>query len=156
MAKETDPPQQQRLSTKIGVVARQWRRAVDQRLQPFDLTQATWLPLVQLARAPGPMRQKELAAALSLDNSAVVRVLQNLEASGFIERLEDADDRRAKALAITAQGRQLVRRVHTVSAELERELLDGMAPADVDAAHRVLERLGGLLLDLNGGANPRS
>ncbi|MBB1627274.1 MarR family winged helix-turn-helix transcriptional regulator [Achromobacter sp. UMC71] len=156
MAKETDTPQQQRLSTRIGVVARQWRRAVDQRLQPFDLTQATWLPLVQLARAPGPMRQKELAAALSLDNSAVVRVLQSLEASGFIERLEDPDDRRAKALAITAQGRQLVRRVHTVSAELERELLDGMAPADVDAAHRVLERLGGLLLDLNGGANPRS
>ena len=78
MSQETAAPPQGRLSTKIGVVARQWRRAVDQRLQPFDLTQATWLPLVQLARAPGPMRQKDLAAALSLDNSAVVRVLQNL------------------------------------------------------------------------------
>ena len=102
------------------------------------------------------MRQKDLAAALSLDNSAVVRVLQNLEANGFIERLEDPDDRRAKALAITAQGRQLVRRVNTVSAALERELLQGMAPEDVDAAHRVLERLGSLLLDLNGATQARS
>lgn len=156
MSQETAAPPQGRLSTKIGVVARQWRRAVDQRLQPFDLTQATWLPLVQLARAPGPMRQKDLAAALSLDNSAVVRVLQNLEASGFIERLEDPDDRRAKALAITAQGRQLVRRVNTVSAALERELLQGMAPEDIDAAHRVLGRLGSLLLDLNGATQARS
>ena len=49
MSQETAAPPQGRLSTKIGVVARQWRRAVDQRLQPFDLTQATWLPLVQLA-----------------------------------------------------------------------------------------------------------
>lgn len=147
MTKPAAPPLQGRLSTKIGRVARQWRRAIDQRLQPFDLTQATWMPLMQLARAAGPMRQKDLAAALALDNSAVVRILQNLEASGLIERQEDPDDRRAKALAITTQGRQLVRRVESMSAELERELLGSLPPADVAATHRVLEQLGDLLVD---------
>src|SRR5258707_13390029 len=52
---------QQRLrdgfASLIARVGRQWRREGDRRLQPFGLTEATWLPLVHLARAPAPMRQ---------------------------------------------------------------------------------------------------
>ena len=53
---------------------RQWRRAADLRLQPFDLTEATWLPLVYIARASTPPRQKDLAASMFVDNSSVVRL----------------------------------------------------------------------------------
>src|ERR1700684_803342 len=74
----------------IARVARQWRREVDRRLQPFGLTEATWLPLVHLARTPAPMRQKDLAASLVLDGSTVVRLLDALEASGLIERREES------------------------------------------------------------------
>src|SRR5258708_4762906 len=65
-------------------------------LAPFGLTEATWLPLVRVARAPAPMRQKHLAASLVLDGSTVVRLLDALEASGLIERREESADRRAK------------------------------------------------------------
>src|SRR3954453_14800726 len=78
----------------VARAARQWRRAVDRRLQPFGLTEATWLPLIYLARAPAPMRQKDLAAALGLDGSSVVRLLDALETSGHIERREGGKDRR--------------------------------------------------------------
>jgi len=64
----------QHLRALLAQTARQWRRAADLRLQPCDLTEATWLPLVRIARAPAPMRQKELAASLSLDGSSVVRL----------------------------------------------------------------------------------
>ena len=37
----------------IARAARQWRRAVDRRLQPFGLTEATWLPLIHLAARTG-------------------------------------------------------------------------------------------------------
>jgi hypothetical protein len=70
----------------VARAARQWRRAVDRRLQPFGLTEATWLPLIYLARASAPMRQKDLAAALTLDGSSVVRLLDALEASELVER----------------------------------------------------------------------
>ena len=47
MSKTDDGPWRPvRLGSLVGMAARQWRRAVDQRLQPFDLTDATWLPLV--------------------------------------------------------------------------------------------------------------
>ena len=53
----------------LSRAARQWRRAADVGLKPFDLTEATWLPLVHIARAPMPPRQKDLAASMSLDGS---------------------------------------------------------------------------------------
>src|ERR1700722_6364840 len=80
----------------VSQTARRWRRAVDGRLQPFGLTEATWLPLLRVARAPAPLRQKDLAASLSLDSSSVVGLLDALEEAGFVERREDSD-RRAKA-----------------------------------------------------------
>ena len=74
---------------------------MDRRLQPFGLTEATWLPLIYVARVPAPMRQKDLAAALALDGSSVVRLLDALEASGHIERREEGKDRRAKTITVT-------------------------------------------------------
>jgi MarR family transcriptional regulator, transcriptional regulator for hemolysin len=140
----------QRLGGLIGRTGRQWRRALDLRLQLFDLTEAAWLPLLQLSRADEPMRQKDLAAALALDKSSVVRLLKGLEEAGLIARGEDADDHRAKPIVITAKGRKLADRVERMSRELERELLQGIAPADLATTRDTLERLSALLERLSG------
>ena len=70
----------------LGRTYRQWRRAADLHLHPFALTEATWLPLVHIARAPAPPRQKDLAASMFVDGSSVVRLLDNLETAGLIQR----------------------------------------------------------------------
>src|SRR5260370_27665511 len=88
----------------LARAGRQWRRAADLRLQPFDLTEATWLPLVHIARAPEAPRQKDLAASMSLDGSSVVRLLDNLEAAGLIPRKERDNDRRAQIILLPARG----------------------------------------------------
>ena len=107
-----------RFAPLVAHVAREWRRAVDGRLQVYGLTEATWLPLLRIARSETPMRQNELAASLSLDGSSVVRLLDALENSGLIERCEDRADRRAKSLALTARGRRTVDQVERVSQEI--------------------------------------
>lgn len=138
-----------RLGSLIALATRQWRRNLDLRLQPFDLTEAMWTPLVHLARAKEPMRQKDLAAALSLDSSSMVRVLGNLEAAGLIERGENEGDRRAKAIIVTRSGRALARRVERLSEDLEQQLLTGLPQTDVAAAKGVLEHICRGLLQLN-------
>lgn len=154
-ASAAQPPDMRRFGTMIGLAGRQWRRAVDLRLQSFDLTEATWMPLVQLARADGPMRQKDLAAALSLDSSSVVRVLRNLETAGLIARDENEADRRAKAIVITRAGRKRAQQVVRVSKQLEQDLLAGVAPADLAAARRVLAHICDQLVKLNDKAPGR-
>lgn len=138
-----------RLGSLVGMTARQWRRAVDQRLQPFDLTEATWLPLVYLARSPAPLRQKDLAVALSVESPALVRVLATLEAAGLISREDDAADRRARAISVTPAGRRLAERVEHVSADLERELTEEFSQSDVEATRRVMARILGRLTEAN-------
>jgi MarR family transcriptional regulator for hemolysin len=138
-----------RIGSLVGLTSRQWRRAVDLRLQKYGLTEATWLPLLRLAQSSAPMRQKDLAAALSLDSSSVVRILKSLEDAVLIERSEDAADRRAKAIAITSLGRSLVRKVEAVSEDVQREVLAGLAQGDVAIARQVLEAVCRALIRLN-------
>ncbi|HTT81715.1 MAG TPA: MarR family transcriptional regulator [Stellaceae bacterium] len=133
--------QRQGFPSLIAHAGRQWRRAVDLRLQPFGLTEATWLPLIHLARAAAPMRQKELAASLSLDSSSVVRLLDALQASGHIERREDAGDRRAKTILLTALGRATVEQVEVVSQQIRQTTLAGLSDDAIAAATETLQHI---------------
>ena len=139
------PPSADILRNSFGATlaraSRQWRRAADQRLQPFNLTEATWLPLVHIARAATPPRQKDLAASLSLDGSSVVRLLDNLEAAGLIKRREEASDRRAKAIFLTARGRAIADKVEVAARQVRRDALAGLSDREIETAFRVLSHV---------------
>ncbi len=128
-----------RFAPLVSQVAREWRRAVDRRLQPFGLTEATWLPLLRIARSETPMRQNELAASLSLDGSSVVRLLDALEKAGLVDRREDSSDRRAKSLVLTAAGRRTVAKVEAISLEVRGAVLGDVSDHDLAVALRVLD-----------------
>jgi MarR family transcriptional regulator for hemolysin len=126
---------------KVAQAARLWRRAVDHRMRPFGLTEATWLPLLHLARAPAAMRQKDLAASLSLDSSSVVRLLDALEGAGLIGRREDDADRRAKTIVLTQLGRATVAKVERIAQQVRGDALMGLAENDLATASRVLDHV---------------
>ena len=131
----------------IGQAHRRLRRAIDQHLQPFGLTEALWLPLLRLSRAEGPLRQKDLAALLSLDGSSVVRLLDGLQAAGYIERREDDGDRRAKAITLTPAGRKVVAQVEATATRVRSSALAGLAAEDIETTVRVLRHLCDTLAD---------
>jgi MarR family transcriptional regulator, transcriptional regulator for hemolysin len=128
-----------RFAPLVARIAREWRRAVDGRLHVYGLTEATWLPLLRIARSESPMRQNELAASLSLDGSSVVRLLDALESSALIERSEDQADRRAKSLMLTARGRRTVDQVERVSQDIRDLVLGDVSDEDLARSLRLLE-----------------
>jgi MarR family transcriptional regulator for hemolysin len=134
-------PVQTRFGSVLSQAARAWRRSANRRLQPYGLTEATWLPLIRLARASAPMRQKDLAASLGLDGSSVVRILDALESSGLVERRAEAGDRRAKAILLTEQGQAIVAQVERVAQEVRNDALQGMSESEVRLAYALLERI---------------
>ncbi len=137
-----------RFAPLVANVAREWRRAVDARLQVYGLTEATWLPLLRIARSEAPMRQNELAASLSLDGSSVVRLLDALESSGLVERCEDQADRRAKSLVLTPRGRRTVDQVERVSQDIRDLVLGEASGEDLARSLRLLETVRDRLLSL--------
>jgi MarR family transcriptional regulator for hemolysin len=129
----------------LGNAYRQWRRAADLQLRPFNLTEATWLPLVHIGRASSPPRQKDLAASMSVDGSAVVRLLDSLEAAGLIQRKEAEKDRRAKTIHLTSRGRAIADKVETVARRVRRDALAGLSEKDIETTIRVLTHISGVL-----------
>lgn len=141
MPSQDNPDPRTNFSRIVGHAARQWRRAVDIRLRPFGLTEATWLPLVHLSRTETPMRQKDLATLLSLDNSSVVRLLDALQAAGFVERREEPTDRRVKTIHLTHAAYSVIDQVEEASQAVRTETLSGISESDLQTASRVLQHI---------------
>jgi MarR family transcriptional regulator, transcriptional regulator for hemolysin len=91
-----------------------------------------------LCRAAGRgVRQKELAAALGIEGPSLVRLLDDLERRGLIERREAEADRRARGIYLTAPGRELQKRVARISVALRRRVLAEVSAGDLAACERV-------------------
>lgn len=121
-------------------VQKQWRRVVDKLLAPLGLTQALWLPLMHLHRADAPMRQKDLAFSLALDNSSVVRLVDGLMAQGWVETVADAD-RRVKRIQLTASGQAQAEQVSQLLADARAQTLSAVPAHDLHVAFTTMQRL---------------
>jgi len=147
---------QTRFMALMAQINRQWRRVIDRQLRPLGLTEAMWLPLLHLSRAPKPIRQKELATSLGLDASSIVRLLDGLESAGLMERSEAVDDRRAKTLQLTPSGVETVRQVEALVAESRASLLAGVPREALDSAWQVMVQLSTALSRAEGDAQGES
>jgi len=122
---------------RISLIARRWRQQVDAELERYDLSEATWRPLLYLASCTGVPKQRDLAEALQIGCPALVRLLDNLEAKRLVERIDVDDDRRAKQVQLTPEGRRLARRVHEIILDIDRRLLQDVTAADLARCDRV-------------------
>src|ERR1700744_5953504 len=99
-----DLPLATRATSGLVRLARLYRKAIDQALTGLGLSDALALPVVVLGRRAGGMRQNQLADDMGMEGPSLVRLLDRLVADGLVERLEDATDRRAKIVRLTAAG----------------------------------------------------
>jgi DNA-binding MarR family transcriptional regulator len=135
-----------RLGFLMGDVTRMYRREFDRRAAHLGLTRVQWRALRRIERFEG-LTQVALAEDLELAPIAVGRVLDRLEKSGFVERRADPADRRCWRLYLAPGSARVMTGVDTIASELREEVFAGIAPSDLQAAHRVMttlkSRLGG-------------
>ena len=126
-----------RVSAGLILASRVWRRQVDEAVATLGLTEATAFPLIHLLRAGDGARQGAVAEALGIEGPSLVRLLDQLCAAGLMERREDATDRRAKTLHLTLAGHEIASRVEDVLHTVRKDVLGGLAEADLQACLRV-------------------
>lgn len=89
-----------------------------------------------------PVRtQAALAEAIGADKSRIIPTLDDLQRRGYIERRADPDDRRARLLAITAEGRRVKDATQADIQRGEERWLGELEPADRRTFLRVLRQL---------------
>lgn len=134
----------------IGV-SRSWRRVIDQALAEHGFSEAMALPLLVLLRSETGRRQGEIAAALHLEGPSLVRIVDLLVAEGCVTRVEDPQDRRAKILTLTREGRALALKIEKVVDQLRQRFLAQVDEADLRVTLRTLRTIEETLHSLPGG-----
>ena len=130
-----------RFGLLIGSVYRQWRKKVDETFKAQGLTDATRMPLVVLFTHGEAMLQKDLAQALSLDSSSLVRVLAHLRDAQLVQWACDPADRRTKRIALTAQGEQVASQILRKSLEIEKAILADLSSEELEVTRRALHKI---------------
>jgi DNA-binding MarR family transcriptional regulator len=97
--------------------------------------------LLGLLNDHGPLPQRRLGAALDVDPSVLVTILNPLEADGQITRERDPGDRRRHIVALTDGGRKALAESAKAQRRVEEEMFSGL-----DQGKREALRL--LLVDL--------
>jgi DNA-binding MarR family transcriptional regulator len=88
--------------------------------------------------------QAALAEAIGADKTRIIAILDELQDKGLIERVADPEDRRARLLAITKEGRRLKDAVQTEIQRGEERWLGTLSGPDRATFLRVLQELSGL------------
>jgi DNA-binding MarR family transcriptional regulator len=110
--------------------------------------------LIQLAQHERP-NQAALAQILDIRPITLVRLLDRLEAAGFVVRRPDPDDRRVHVLALTAKALPIVERIDGLTRRIYDDLQLGISKAEASQLHALLFRVGSNLAG-RLGENPPS
>ncbi len=118
----------------------QMRRRIERRMADHGLTAAQWVPLWMLATGQADNAQA-IACASHSDAGSVTRMLDRLEAKGLVARTRSAADRRVVQLELTDAGREVVREIPFVLADVNNDALRGFSSDDFEQLKSLLKRL---------------
>ena len=129
------------LMTTIIRVSRAYKSLCDKLSSKYGLTQATAWPVLSISRQGDGVRPSAVAEDVGLEPSSVVRLIDNLVASGYVERRSDKTDRRAKLLFLTERGKAIVPPLEEELANLRNTLLKDMTDEEFFVCLRVFQKL---------------
>jgi len=125
------------LTRDLLLAGRLWRKIARAAAAEHGVSEAASPPLIWIERLGENVRQNVLADAIGIEGASLVRLVDELQASGLITRAPDPNDRRANAINLTAKGREVVKEVNDALAALRLEVFAGLTAADVQAAFKV-------------------
>lgn len=129
------PPKQ--VSDDLMLLLKHIKSGAEQLAEKYGLTHVQLYVLRAIGREDMTMRQ--VASQLHCDASNVTGLIDRLVALGLVERHESEEDRRAKKLSLTSQGRKILKQA---SDELPNVLgCDKLGPSERATLHELINRL---------------
>lgn len=106
----------------------------------LDLTKIQWLMLKKLCQKDGQM-QKELAFLTDRDKASLARLVATMERKGFIERVPVENDKRARQIFLTEEGRSVFQKSIPIVKEFIKELQKGIGEDELRLLINTLKRI---------------
>lgn len=140
----SDSPRELAADRNVGLLIKHLHvllhRVIDLRTLPLGLTANQWRPLL-LVLHKNIDTPAEMARAMSVDTGAMTRMLDRLEAKGFIRRDRIAEDRRVVKITLTDTGRALADQILPIIAEALNLHLQGFSDDEIRMLLALLTRM---------------
>jgi len=123
----------------LGQLYRSAHARLEARLADQDQSLRTYYVLVTLAEH-GPLSQQQVCDRIDIDRSDMVRLIDDLEGRGHVERTRDLEDRRRYQLTLTPRGKKAVGRCDAILAAVTDDVLAALSPDERRTLHRLTLR----------------
>lgn len=125
----------------LSVLERAYRTAANQAVAHVGLSQSMAWPLIMIGRYGEGLRQGTLASLLGIEGPSLARSLDQLEDGGFIERREDALDRRAKTMHLTPAGQIACEQAEASLRKMRAGIFEGIADEELAFVEQFLQTM---------------
>src|SRR6185369_10052268 len=118
-----------RLGFLIHDAHRLLRKRFEARAAGYGLSTAQWRLLVWLVKDEGST-QARLAEYLEIEPISVSRLIDRMEAGGWVSRRQDVNDRRVRMIFPTDKSRKAFAAVKAIAGDIYEEALAGLSGAE--------------------------
>lgn len=118
------------------------RRSATQLISPHGLTLSQYNALRILRGAPEGLSTMEVCERLLERSPGITRIIDGLVNKGLVRRDPHPSDRRSILCEITDAGRELLDALDGPVDRSDRELLEGLSPAEAKQLTALLSRVG--------------
>ena len=115
-------------------------RRLEQALNQHSLSISQFDIMATLGFEQG-ITQQELAERLLVTKGNICGMIDRMEASGWVERRSDRDDRRTNRLFLTRRGKTLLAQSAPGQHALLEEIMSALEPGELQALYQYLDRL---------------
>jgi DNA-binding MarR family transcriptional regulator len=135
-----NPDDEHYIGYSITDVGRLLRTVFERRVRAFGLTRAQWLVIARVHRRPG-LSQSEAADLLEIEKAPAGRLIDRMEAKGWLERRSDPRDRRIKRLHLTGEGNRIHAAIWPVAEATVDDALAGLSAAERRRLTALMKRI---------------
>jgi MarR family transcriptional regulator, transcriptional regulator for hemolysin len=133
-------PAREPLGLYLARVARSVSRAFEDALAAAGGSQPVWLVLISL-KSGQPANQRELAAAVGVQEATLTHHLNAMEADGLVTRRRDPGNRRVHLVELTAAVDELFFRLAGAASAFDAKLRSGLSGHEDGQLRELLARL---------------
>lgn len=125
---------------EIGMIARALDSISNIEFKELDLTKGQYLYLVRICENPGIIQEK-VAEMIKVDRTTAARAIKKLEIQGFIEKKDDADNKKIKKLYPTDKGEKVYPFLQKEGEYTDKVALTGFSRDETELIFHLLQRV---------------
>jgi MarR family transcriptional regulator, transcriptional regulator for hemolysin len=132
---------QLRLMRGFTLVARRWRKYLDEHLRRIGQSQARWEALFAVAMSREGSALGAIARRVGVEGPTFVRMIAQFEREGLVKRLSSSKDRRASIIRITPKGEAVLGEMRGLTTRVRKQFLGELSVDEVRGMLDMLEHM---------------